>query len=467
MKRFHSLLKNICVFAVIVSMAILSGCAVLPGGQKPGPAKPEAPKPQATTVALLVPRTGAVKVVSSLIDGAKLGASSQAATRNPAQIRVIYTDGTWLEQVGQLPENTIIGGLLSDGTYAQLKAAGILDKRVFFAFRSKLPAGDEGTRAWRFFHSMDDQVTACANFVADSLGVNSVASFGPSDAYSNAYLALLDKNLAAKGITLQRIAAQGDSAQWGELLKPVINPQTNEATGTLLPQTPFKAVFLTDTWRRLTAVHTAFASNGEDRLYMIGTTLWDDANVRGNQEAARYALVAWPSAFLRNSAPASLANTSFGNFWGALGYDFARFAARLAISGRPSSQEVTDAARTTSSMTFAMAPVSYNRQGVASQKLFMVQAGAGGSVLADPAAMKDAREAAVQAVEMRGLPQDPSLDATPAEAGQPQDGALTPAQAAAGTGQQAAPAVQPRSTEPIMRSAPNSSYRLSLPGAAR
>ena len=170
---------------------------------------------------------------------------------------------------------------------------------------------------------------------------------------------------------------------------------------------------------------------------------------------------------MRNSAPASLANTSFGNFWGALGYDFARFAARLAISGRPSSQEVTDAARTTSSMTFAMAPVSYNRQGVASQKLFMVQAGAGGSVLADPAAMKDAREAAVQAVEMRGLPQDPSLDATPAEAGQPQDGALTPAQAAAGTGQQAAPAVQPRSTEPIMRSAPNSSYRLSLPGAAR
>lgn len=467
MKRFHSLLKNICVFAVIVSMAILSGCAVLPGGQKPGPAKPEAPKPQATTVALLVPRTGAVKVVSSLIDGAKLGASSQAATRNPAQIRVIYTDGTWLEQVGQLPENTIIGGLLSDGTYAQLKAAGILDKRVFFAFRSKLPAGDEGTRAWRFFHSMDDQVTACANFVADSLGVNSVASFGPSDAYSNAYLALLDKNLAARGITLQRIAAQGDSAQWGELLKPVINPQTNEATGTLLPQTPFKAVFLTDTWRRLTAVHTAFASNGEDRLYMIGTTLWDDANVRGNQEAARYALVAWPSAFLRNSAPASLANTSFGNFWGALGYDFARFAARLAISGRPSSQEVTDAARTTSSMTFAMAPVSYNRQGVASQKLFMVQAGAGGSVLADPAAMKDAREAAVQAVEMRGLPQDPSLDATPAEAGQPQNGALTPAPASAGTGQQAAPAVQPRSTEPIMRSAPNSSYRLSLPGAAR
>ncbi len=464
MKRFHSLLKNICVFAVIVSMALLAGCAVLPGGQKPGPAKPEAAKPAATTVALLVPRTGAVKVVSSLIDGAKLGASSQASTRNPAQIRVIYTDGTWLEQLGQLPENTVIGGLFSDGTYAQMKAAGILDKRVVFAFRSKLPAGDEGTRAWRFFHSMDDQVTACANFVADSLGVNSVASFGPNDAYSNAYLALLDKNLAGRGITLQRIVAEGDSAQWGELLKPVINPQTNEATGTLLPQTPFKAVFLTDTWRRLTAVHTAFASNGEDRLYMIGTTLWDDANVRGNQEAARYALVAWPSAFLRNSAPASLANTSFGNFWGALGYDFARFAARLAITGRPSSQEVTNAARTTSSMTFAMAPVSYNRQGIASQKLFMVQAGAGGSILADPATMKDAREAAVQAVEMRGLPQDPSLDGTtPAEADMNQNGAPAPAAA----GQQAAPAVQPRSTEPIMRSAPNSSYRLSLPGAAR
>lgn len=464
MKKFRSLLKLFCVFTVIVSMAALSGCAMLPG-QKPAP-KPETEKPAAATVALLVPRTGAAKVVKALIGGANLGASSQAKTRNPAQIRVIYTDGAWLEEVGQLPKDTVIGGLFSDAVYAQLKSAGILDKRVVFAFRSTLPAGDEGIHAWRFFHSMDDQVRACANFVADSLGVNQVASFGPNDAYSNAYLSLLDKNLSARGITLQRINAEGDATQWGELLKPVINPQTNEATGTLLPQTPFKAVFLTDTWRRLTAVHTAFASNGEDRLYMIGTTLWDDANVRGNQEAARYALVAWPSAFLRNSAPASLANTSYGNFWGALGYDFARFAARLAISGRPSSQEVTAAARTTSSMSFAMAPISYSGKGIASQKLYMVQAGAGGSVLADSAAMKEAREAAVQAVEMRGLPQDPSLDGKPAEAGMNQDNASAPA-AAAGTSQQAAPVVQPRSTEPIMRSAPNSSYRLSLPGAAR
>ncbi len=462
------------IYALVLMLAILAGCALPQGGTKPGPAKPQPAPSKSATVAIVVPRTEAAKVVRALIDGARLGASKQTGA-NPAKLRIIYTDGNWLNQIAQLPDNSVVGGLLSDAAYNQMKGAGLLEKKVVFAFRSKLPAGDEGTRAWRFFHSLEDQVKASTAFCVDALGVQSAAAFGPSDPFSNAYIGLLEKELAGRGVALQRISAGGDASQWGAILQPVVNPQTNETTGVKIPQTPFKAVFLTDTWRRLPAVTAAFASNGEERLYMIGTAIWDDTNVRGSQDAAKYALVAWPSAFLRNTAPASLANTNFGNFWGALGYDFVRFASRLNIKGRPDSAAVTAAARSTSSMSFAMAPISYNAQGKASQKLYMVQAGTGSTVLADSASMMEAKNAAVQRVEMRGVAPETTPDGQPVQPGQDAplaeapEGSVPPVSVSVPVQPKAAaprtaPAAQPANA-PIMRTTPNSSYKLSLPGA--
>ena len=185
--------------------------------------------------------------------------------------------------------------------------------------------------------------------------------------------------------------------------------------------------------------------------------------------------MAWPSAFLRNTAPASLANTNFGNFWGALGYDFVRFASRLNIKGRPDSAAVTAAARSTSSMSFAMAPISYNAQGKASQKLYMVQAGTGSTVLADSASMMEAKNAAVQRVEMRGVAPETTPDGQPVQPGQEAplaeapEGSVPPVSVSVPVQPKAAaprtaPAAQPANA-PIMRTTPNSSYKLSLPGA--
>ncbi|MDO5536860.1 MAG: hypothetical protein Q4F72_04965 [Desulfovibrionaceae bacterium] len=434
LRKFARLLLTV---SLILSMGLLAGCGLKLFDQKQpqAPARPQPAPIKGTTVALVLPRNTA-PLANAVIGGARLGETAQKGTKNPVRVRVIYADGAWLQEIAKLPERTIIGGPMTPAAYQQMKAAGIMDKRVVFAFLPQLPSGDEGQVAWRFFPSQEDQTGAVASFCVDELGITSMASFGPNSAFANAMTDRLEQALAGKGVVLQRITADGDPMAWGQILKPYVNPTTNESNGTLQPQTPFESVFLPVAWRRLQSVNTAFGSNGEERLVMFGTMLWDDANTRGNQNADRFVLAAWPSPFLRDRAPATLANSNVATFWGALGYDFTRFAARLGLSGRPSSSEVTAAARQLSSMSFSMAPLSYDSSGMASQQLYMVQAGQGGPQQANAGNIRAARDAAVQRVEER---------ATSPSAGQP----------------------SPQSSGPIMRANPNSSYRLSLPGAMR
>ncbi len=435
-----SLFRRLCgALSLVLVMTLLAGCG-LPGLMKPS--KPEKPTPaplKGTTVALVVPRSAGQGAVNALIQGARTGAQSQAGTRQPARVVVVYSDGDWLKQLAALPARTIVGALGSERVYRQMKTAGVMDKRVVFGFMTHLPDGDEGTSAWRFYPSRADQAEAVARLTVDQLGIRSVASFGTEDEYSVNMVGEFEQNLASRGVVLQRITAVGSPSSWGELLRPHVSPETNESNGTLRPNTPFEAVFLTDSWRRLKSVHTAFGSNGEDRLLLAGTMIWDGYNARGNQSAEQYLrLVTWPTAYLPTSAPASLVSARANTFWGALGYDFARFAARLQIEGRPDAAEVNRAVRQVSSMSFIMAPISYDSGGRASQKLYMVQPGAAGPQPVDVSALRQALREAREQVENRA-----SIPADQAKTG-----------AAGGQG-------------PIMRSGPNSSYKLSLPGTAR
>ncbi len=433
------------------SLACLSGCA-LPGFTKPKKQPPAQAKPGPVTVALVVPSGKVASIVAAMSAGARLAASQQATAGKPVTVRVIPATGTWLADLAALPPASVVGGPFSDTSYDQMKAAGIMDKKVVFAFLPQLDGGDEGTIAWRFYPSLDDQIEAIVHLAADRLGVQGVASFGGTDSFAGTATALLEQKLASRNIILQRIAAEGDPLGWGELFKPYVNPVMDEATGTLRPQTPFEALFLPDSWNRVGNVNTALGSNGEERLYLFGTMLWDGYNARGVQNASRYALVAYPSGFVRDLAPASLVSSGAATFWGALGYDFVRFASRLNLSGRPDAAQVNRAARQAALMKFAMAPISYDGAGRASMKMYMVQPGEAGAKLADASAMQAARTAAVQRVEERALPPD-------------QTPSLQPSGQGAGS---AGPAgLPPAPSGPIMRSGPHSSYKLSLPGAPR
>lgn len=445
----RSFFRSVLALVLVCSMALLAGCA-LPGFLQQGKKEPPKPRePKATTVALVVPAGQMASVVNSLTGGARLAAQEQPAS-SPVKVQVVRMQGNWLQTLAALPDNAVIGGPVTEAAYRQMKQAGIMDKKVVFAFMAQIDAGDEGTKAWRFFPSMDDQIDAIVELAVDRLDLRTMASFGPSDNYANKATSLLEQKLASKNVILQRIQATGSPDTWGALVKPYVNPTTDEATGALIPQTPFEAVFLPDSWRRLSSVHTAFASNGEDRLVMFGTMLWGGFNNRGTQNASQYALVTYPAAYVSSRAPASLAKSSYSTFWGALGYDFVRFASRMNIKGRPGSSEVSAMARQAALMNFVLAPISYDSRGRAKQNLFMVQPGVAGSTLVDATVLGNARKAAVLRAEERRA-HAAELETTPLGSGE-----------GAGTIQQP---VQTRPTGPIMRTTPHSSHKLSLPGA--
>ena len=176
----RSFFRSVLALVLVCSMALLAGCA-LPGFLQQGKKEPPKPRePKATTVALVVPAGQMASVVNSLTGGARLAAQEQPAS-SPVKVQVVRMQGNWLQTLAALPDNAVIGGPVTEAAYRQMKQAGIMDKKVVFAFMAQIDAGDEGTKAWRFFPSMDDQIDAIVELAVDRLDLRTMASFGPSD----------------------------------------------------------------------------------------------------------------------------------------------------------------------------------------------------------------------------------------------------------------------------------------------
>ena len=207
MPSYRTVFRSALVLSLILSLALLAGCA-MPGFLKPQ--KPEKPaQPRGTTVALVVPSGKVASIVTALTSGARLAAQQQAGT-GPVTVRVIATQGNWLQELAALPENTVIGGPLSEASYKKMKAAGIMDKKVVFAFLGKLDAGDEGTVAWRFYPSLEDQIDAVVKLSVDRLDIRTMASFGPADNFSVAVTAVIDNILVLEVHIRQETGIRGD-----------------------------------------------------------------------------------------------------------------------------------------------------------------------------------------------------------------------------------------------------------------
>ena len=185
---------------------------------------------------------------------------------------------------------------------------------------------------------------------------------------------------------------------------------------------------------------------GADRLVLLGTTLWEQSLTgKTVPHAESYALAVFPGAWNALQAPRAL-QVPGTDFWTALGYDYARFAAALGLESRPEAAQVTARARRAAQMIWGMAPVSWDAKGVAHQKLFIFGVTAQGMTPVTLDAFQQTRTQVLQqaALRMQGLP--------------PVDAAGNPlaAPAAGAAADMAAPA--PVSTTP------RPSYKLSLPG---
>ena len=121
-------------------------------------------------------------------------------------------------------------------------------------------------------------------------------------------------------------------------------------------------------------------------------------------EPDRYALAVFPAAWDATQAPAAL-RAPGTDFWVALGYDFVRFAVRMAFDSRPPAATV-NAQAANMKIQWAMAPLSWDEKGIAHQKLHLFQPGANGMEPLDLTRFRNMREAILQraALRMQGLP---------------------------------------------------------------
>ena len=406
-------MKNSCspraFLPILLLLALaLSACQF----SSSAPSKAPAPKPATPTgphIALALPSSGPYAGVSAKIrNGAEIALRELQAGGLLAQLHMVDTSKPdWNAQLAALPPNCImVGGPLQAPVFKQLQTSGMLEKRVFFAFMPSLLPGDEGVRAWRFFPSPQDQIDRLVSFVTEDLGLRTFGAFYPTDNYGPRMTGLLDQKLTGMGITLHSASyTPGQSSTWSGQAATLINPTTQENITAPIPQTQFEALFLPDSWKNMNLLTTSLMYNGEDRLVLLGTTLWEQGlDGKTVAEPDRYALAVFPAAWDATQAPAAL-RAPGTDFWVALGYDFVRFAVRMAFDSRPPAATV-NAQAANMKIQWAMAPLSWDEKGIAHQKLHLFQPGANGMEPLDLTRFRNMREAILQraALRMQGLP---------------------------------------------------------------
>jgi hypothetical protein len=449
------------VLFLLASLFGLTACS-LSFGPSPSPrAVPEAKPPAGPCIVLGLPASGPYASIAAKISkGAALARQETSGQGRPLRLEIINTEGArWLAELAALPQEcAVVGSPLQAHKYDEARGSGLTEQRVFFTFLPTLESGDEGARAWRFFPSPQDQIDALVSFATDTLNIRAYGAFYPADAFGGRMTALLEQSLAARSMFLQKAPyPPGDVTVWSDAAAALLRPVTGPDGRTPVPQTAFEALFLPDSWKNMDMLVTSLLYNGEDRLVLLGTTLWEQSlSGRILSNAEKFVLAVFPGAWNPVAAPAGL-KAQGGDFWMALGYDFTRFAARLDIASRLSPTEVGEKARAVR-MLWSMAPISWDSAGVAHQNLWIFQVSPLGMTPVNAELFAQNRAAVLQRAELRMQ----GLSAVDAQGNPvvPAPGAA--GQNAVGADGQYAPQSQP---EAPLSSTPKPSYKLSLPRA--
>lgn len=443
---------------------MLCGCQLAGFGKKDR--VPEGGANKNPCFVLALPASGPYAPLGRKIgNGARLAVEEMKATGVNARLETIDTEASgWLARLEGLPEEcAIVGGPLQEKAYLSAKKAGLLEKRVFFAFLPSLQQGEEGMLAWRFFPAPHDQVDALSRFGMEEMNINSYGAFYPDDNYGKKMTDLFEKNLSSKNIPLKKASYNPKvPSSFKNAAATLINPEKIPPRYQPIPRTDFEAIFLPDSWKNMDAVTNALIANGEDRLILMGSTLWEpQLSGKAPANAAKYELAVFPGARNESKAPKKLRDAK-ADFWGALGYDFANFAAWIGLTARVDPVIVTTMAQKASPKIRGMAPISWNNAGRASQSLYIFQVTPQGAKPVNPELLKRTRTAIHERAALRyqgirdaqfntPVEEEPIVSANPvAEEPAPQPTAIP----------RAAPA---RPDAPPLSNVPQSSYKLRLP----
>ena len=344
----------------------------------------------AVCMALIVPLSGPFETVGQRVSaGAEVARSQLGAGGVQASVHILDSESPdWINKLNALsPECVTVGGPLRPDAFSQAKAAGLTAGKAFFTFLPRMDEGDEGRLAWRFFASREDQVRALLGFSAQ-FGVNSFASYHPEDDFGRYMNELFVRLARGQGASVQEASyPPQDPPKWTRISGSLVGVQM--AGKVPVPTSSFQAVFLPDSWASMDMLVGTLFYQGEDRLLLLGTSLWEQALSEGkNLALTNMGLAAFPSAWSPNN-PSAAARALVGGLgsvkadsWSALGYDFVRFASAMKLGPGWNAAQVNSRIDAAKHMRYAMGPLDW-QNGVARQTLFMLTPTPEGPVAVD------------------------------------------------------------------------------------
>ena len=334
----------------------------------------------AGSYALALPLSGSYSALGNKIaKGAKAAQSELNSRGIRTELYILDTDRSdWLSRLNSLPPQCVtVGGPMLPAAFEQAKASQAVRQRAFFTFLSTLGEGEEGNTAWRFFTSPSDQVRTMIDF-AGRAGVRRFATLYPEDAFGRRMSTLFLQAAPAGGGITSRSYPKGNVSEW--------NAVTAKFVGSyMIGKVPassasFEGVFLPDSWNNAALIIPCLFFNGEDRLLIMGTSLWEQGLPSGARlDASNLSLVVFPAAWnAANPTPAArnlnalLGGQGEADIWTGLGYDFVRFAAALHLTPGWTSARVNSLLRTAQQISWSMAPMVWNGSGHASRQLYVL-----------------------------------------------------------------------------------------------
>lgn len=368
-------------------------------------------------VALALPLTGRYGEVGWKI-ARGVGAAQWSLSQQgmDVDVKIVNTDAPdWLAQIRNLPSHfAIVGGPVRVDAYKQLEESGAARGRALFAFLPSLGDSIEGRDAWRFFSSPVDQVRSMVDLAAWGMGISDFAVLYPEENFGRRMAQLFREVVVEQGAEV--VAAQsyppGNHPQWGKRIAQLLKVPSNfsENKDEPLPEPPFGAVFIPDGWSQAQLLVPNFIFYEADSVVLLGPDLWSRALDSGREvEESYFRLAVCPGSWWDQSTGAEalsgvLSAEGLGapDFWVALGYDFLRFSSRVGmLPAGFAPAEVNTRLKEAANFEFSMAPLSWDENGLVSQKLYLFNPTRHGKELVDEGVLETRRNRALSRREKR------------------------------------------------------------------
>ncbi len=396
--------------ARIDAPGVFADPSLLAAALRGGPSSPFLPETggQATfnsgCTALALPLSGPYAPIGRKV-AAGASAAADVLSRQGKNMTVTLVDTEapdWIERINALPPQcATVGGPLRAPAYSAARTSGLTASRAVFAFLPSLENNDEGTVAWRFFSSAEDQISAMLRFTG-RLGITSYGVLMPDDAYGRRMSEVFTRSVQAGGGTVSLTSyAPGSTTDWSKLMGRFVGAYM--AGKTPMSSAKFQAAFLPDSWQSMETMLPYLFYQGEDRLVLMGTALWEQGlAARGRVNTENMDLAIFPGAWNPHAATAACvelrdALTRAGgqggpDVWSALGFDFVRFASALNLDGPGWTPSVVNERLAAAQlMDWSMAPIRWGG-GRAAQEMFIFHPTASGFEPVDEKAFKQRRD---------------------------------------------------------------------------